>query len=419
MARFQLEAEVPETGVQSATRNIARTAARVGESALGAPGDIASGLLGLGEYASQKLGYEPSILGTTRDYIPTSDTFKKYGTDVIAKYLPEGYLEPQGTYEKLADELVGDFVSFITPTAGPLKVGAKTAAKIAGAGNAAKFGAQQLDLGEGTQEGVKLGAMLAASFLGLPKLDAYKNALYDAARDSLPEGARVSADDLLPAIKKVEHRVNLGHAGEAEKEAIGYLKSIEDKISRKNLDNVSKNEIPLDSVWQLKKDLNEMAFKSSRPAETKAAQQMLRPVKDALAKTIESARSEAPGFVSNLQVADEIHRAINSSGPLGQFLKDNIKFDAFKSPLTSALLGGAYYAGLPVVKAGVGGALGKNIYLAGESIIKSPEVRKYYSKTIQAALRENATQTRKFSRLLDNALQKEGEEQSGRYVLSN
>lgn len=412
MARFQLDAEIPETGIQSAARNATRTVARAGEAALGAPGDIASGLLGLGEFAAKKLGAtKPTLFGEAQKIIPTSDTFKRYGTDVIAKFLPEGYLEPQGNYEKLADELVGDFVSFITPTTGPLKLGVKTAAKIAGAGTAAKFGAQQLDLGEGTQEGVKLGGMLAASFLGLPKLDAYKNALYDAARENLPEGAQVAATELRPAIKKVEHRATLGHASSAEKEALDYLKSVDEKIVQ--------NKIPLDSVWQLKKDLNEMAFKSSRPAETKAAQQLLRPVKEALGKTIEAARSEAPGFVSNLLAADEIHRAVNSAGPLGQFLKENIKFDAFKSPLTSALLGASYYVGAPVIKAGVGAALGKNIYLAGEAIVKSPEVRKYYAKTMQAALKQNATQVRKFSRLLDNALQKENEEESGRYVLSD
>ncbi len=413
MARFQLEAEVPETGIQSTTRNIARTVARAGEAALGAPGDIASGLLGIGEFAAKKLGAtKPTVFEQARKIIPTSETVKKYGTDTIAKYLPEGYLEPQGTYEKLADELVGDFVSFITPAVGPLKLGAKTAAKIAGAGSAAKFGAQKLDLGEGAQEGVKLGAMLATSFAGQPRLNAYKNSLYDAARENLPEGAKVSAIELKLAIRKVEHAATLGHISAAEKEALDYLRSVEDKITQ--------NKVPLESVWQLKKDLNEMAFKSSRLAETKAAQQILRPVKEALAKTIEGARSEYPAFVNNLSAADEIHRAINSSGPMGQFLRDNINFDALKSPLTSALLGGAYYAGLPVLKTGVGAAVGKELYLAGEAFLKSPEVRKYYGRTVQAALKQNATQTKKFSHLLDNSLAKE-EEQSpkGRYILSS
>jgi hypothetical protein len=414
MARFELEPEVAETGLQSGVRNVARGIARAGEAALGAPGDILSGALGLGEYAAKKIGAtKPTVFEQARKIVPTSETVRKYATENIAKFLPEGYLEPQSNYEKLADELIGDFVSFITPTTGPLKLGAKTAAKIAGAGTAAKFGAQQLDLGEGTQEGVKLGAMLATSLGGRPKLDAYKNSLYEAARENLPEGARVSASELSPAIKAVEKRATLGHASAAEKEAIDYLRSVEDKISGKT--------IPLDSVWQLKKDLNEMAFKSSKVAETKAAQQLLRPVKDALGKTIEGARTQFPAFVNNLSMADEIHRAVNASGPLGQFLRDNIKFDAFKSPLTSALLGGAYYAGMPVIKTGVGAAVGKNLYLAGEAALKSPEVRKYYAKTVGAALKENVTQTKKFSRLLDDSLSKEQAKESpeGRYILSS
>ncbi len=415
MARFELDVDAPETGLSSGVRNIARSAARAGEAALGTPGDIASGVLGLGEMGAKALGAtKPTVFGELQKIIPTSETVKKYGTDTIAKFLPEGYLEPQGEYEKASDELISDFVSFITPAAGPLKLGVKSAGLIAGAGNVAKQFAKELEWGEGTQQGVKLGAMLATSLAGAPKLNAYKNSLYEAARENLPEGAYVSAEKLLPAIKKAEKIATAGHVSAAEKEALEFLTSTQDKI------RYNSKTVPLESVWQLKKDLNDWAFKSSKVAETKAAQQLLKPVREGLNETLKSARSSYPKFVDNLFAADEIHRAVNTSGPVGQFLRDNIKFDTLKSPLTSALLGASYVAGAPVVKAGLAAGLGKNIYLAGEAALKSPQVRKYYGDTIKAALKQNATALLKNTRLLDEALSKQegGAEAQGRYVLS-
>lgn len=419
MARFQLEPKAPETGIGSVGRNIARTVARAGESALGTPGDILSGVLGLGELGAQKLGAtKPTIFNEIRQFIPTSETVKKYGTESIAKFLPQGYLEPQGEYEKLADELVGDFVSFVTPTVGPLKIGTKAAAAITGAGNAAKQLAKSVDLGEGAQEGVKLGAMLATSLAGLPKLNAYKDSLYTAARENLPEGARTSAEKLIPSIRKAEKIATKGHVGAAEKEALDFLKSVEDKIAH------GSKTVSLDSVWQLKKDLNDWAFKSSKVAETKAAQQLLRPVKEGLTETLNDARKEYPKFVDNLFAADEIHKAVNSSGKIGQFLREHISFDALKSPLTSALAGASYASGFPIIKGGIGLGIGKGLYLAGEAALKSPQVRKYYIDVIQAAARKNATQLLKSTRLLDQALLKEQNQSKSegpfsRFVLSS
>lgn len=411
MARFELETEVPGTGISGGARQLARSAARAGEAALGAPGDIASGLLGIGEWGAQKLGAtKPTLFGELRKLVPTSETVRKYGTETIARFLPEGYLQPQDEYEQAADELIGDFVSFVTPLSGPLKIGAKSAALISGAGTAAKQLAKSLDFGEGAQQGVKLGAMLATSLAGQPRLNAYKESLYEAAHEALPEGAYVSAEKLLPSIRKAEKFATAGHVSAAEKEALEYLRSVEDKI------RYGSKTVPLDSVWRLKKDLNEMAFKSSRVAETKAAQQLLRPVREGLNETIKDARKAYPKFVDNLTAADEIHKAVNSSGIVGQFLRDNIKLDALKSPLTSTVLGMSYMAGVPVVKGSLAAGLGKSIYLAGEAAVKSPQVRKYYADTIKAAMRQNATATLKSARLLDNALAKE-EGNEGRYVL--
>lgn len=415
MSRFQLDVDAPETGLASGARNIARSAARAGEAALGTPGDIASGVLGLGEMGAKALGAtKPTVFGELKKIIPTSETVKKYGTDTIAKFLPEGYLEPQGEYEKAADELISDFVSFITPAAGPLKLGVKSAGLIAGAGNAAKQFTKELDFGEGTQQAVKLGAMLITSLAGAPKLNAYKESLYEAARENLPEGAYVSAEHLLPSIKKAEKIATAGHIGAAEKEALEFLRSTEDKI------RYGSKTMPLESVWQLKKDLNNWAFKSSKVAETKAAQQLLKPVREGLNDTLKSARKSYPKFVDNLSMADEIHRAVNTSGPVGQFLRENVKFDSLKSPLTSALLGMSYAAGAPVVKTALAAGLGKSVYLAGEAALKSPQVRKYYANTINAAIKQNATALLKNTRLLDNALAQEQESEApqGRYELS-
>src|SRR5574337_1280242 len=101
-----------ESLLGSGLRNLLRTDVRIGESLLGTPGDIQSGLLGLGNLGLQKLtGKRPlpeKILP-----LPTTEEIRGI-TSKASQYLPEeyrGYVEPQTPQQESFDEFSQDLTS--------------------------------------------------------------------------------------------------------------------------------------------------------------------------------------------------------------------------------------------------------------------------------------------------------------------
>src|SRR5580692_725513 len=117
--RWELVEETPQEspGLNSVARHGARTVARAAETALGLPGDLASLALSGVNLAHKGITgeYSPSI-ETAQGYLPTAEKIRQKVTTPLEKnVLPEGYLTPKDEYEQLADNLVSDFVSIITP----------------------------------------------------------------------------------------------------------------------------------------------------------------------------------------------------------------------------------------------------------------------------------------------------------------
>jgi hypothetical protein len=384
-----------ESILQTGIRGAARSTARGVESTLGAPGDVASGGLGIIQSAGKKItGKEDQLVSLLQSVIPTSETFHKYGTENVAKLLPHGYLEPQNDYEKDADQVVKDIAGFASPFLGPLKTGLKTATKLAGIGNLASFAAKKVGVEEKGQQAVKIGSMLAASLAGASNAKAYKNELYDAAESAIPEGAKASATYLEPALLKVEKKLLQGDVGEKEEAALSFIDSIRGKV------NPQTGEIPLESLWKFKKQYNERVYSPYNTVENRAATDYLHPVQDALMDSIDKSKSKYPEFVNNLHKADDFNAGIASTAEIGKFFERNIGNLKLLSPYTPLLLGAAF-VNHPYLA--VAGAItyGSTVM---KSLIKHPEVKKYYYKTIKAALSENTTQFLRGAKQLDKAL---------------
>lgn len=379
-----------ESFPEAALRNVARTGARGIESLLGLPGDIAQGLLGLTNIGLEKFTRQPSPLPRTTP-IPTSETIREELTKPIGEAIAPGYLEPKGTAEEVADAFVSDLIPLLLPVKGKLPLGRALAT--AGIGSAVGLGTKQLGLSPQTQEKAKVGAMVATSLFGVPNVRKYMEKLYDIAEESIPANARVSTKNLVPNLDKISKSIGKG-IPTPSKDAV---RRIVDDIKMKT----AGGSIPVSDAWQIKKDLNELAFAKTSP---KGLEKMLPTLVNDFNGLLEQAGKSNPNFISALREADNIYQGINKASAFKKWVNNNINLDKLVHP-TTALVLGEHPQGF--IKGALGAFGAKGLYNRIESSFRSGSVAKYYAQAAKAAASQNIPAATRAIKRLDNALVKE------------
>ena len=379
-------------------RHLARTDARIAESLLGAPGDIASGILGLGNLATKAItGQE--YLPNELPILPTSESTKKNITSALEVISPEAakIVEPQTQTEENIDEYIQDLTSFLHPIGGKGNLVRK--AVIPTIGHVAKYGAQQLGLSKPWQQGIKVGTMLASSLYGKPSLEKQASQLYNTAEETLPQGIKLSAKPIEQSIDKLRKVLSHGDMTPS-KEFIGQrINSLRNVIDQEK-------QIPLEDALQFIKDFNEFYAEGKVP---KVARSYMHELMSGIDKVIDSGKSQAPKSIKSFQDAREIWRTINTSSDVNDFVQ-NISDKIFKK-VTSPLTG--YFFGIPQAAAGAAGskALGGFSKLADRAF-RSNKVLKAYANTAASAAKENAAATSRSLLELDKTLNNEFPEYS-------
>jgi hypothetical protein len=128
--------------------------------------------------------------------------------------------------------------------------------------------------------------------------------------------------------------------------------------------------------------------------------------------------SHHPEFATIQKEANSLREGLESSTKVGSFLKKHVNIEKFASPKTLGAFGLYHLIGgtspLKIAK-NIGGALvAKGIYSTIQSF-ENPAVRKYYTKTVQAALRKNIPLAAKYAHQLDRAIREEHEQ--GDYIV--
>ena len=393
-----------------ALRNVTRTAARATESVLGLPGDIASGALGLGGIASEKLLGKP-FLPSLREHIPTSETVKKYVTEPIGKLLPEKYLEPQSKEEEISDEFFSDLSSLLVPLGGSTKLG--HSALVAGSGNIAKWATKELGGSERAQTGAKIGGMLLSSLGGLRKTNQYMRSLYDKAEQLLPTAYKAPAPELSKKMGELNKSLNVGIMTPSKKALLEPVDAIQSILQRNN------NLLPTVEAISLKRDINELIRDADFPD---AARKQMKSVVNDINKSINRVGETYPEFLKTIIEADNVLAGLNEGSKVSHFLNKHLTASHLFHPITLAILGihGAT-GGLSTLAQSAGGVFGslalKEGYGVLESFAKSSGIRNYYAKTVGAALKGNAPQALKYANKLDQEIKKQEQEQGEFIVL--
>lgn len=378
-------------------RNVGRGGLRAAETIVGSPGDILSMIndwikkpvsekfSGLKSSAYEDLLILPYIL-------PTSDTLK----NISEKYIPGA--KPHNEVEQFADDIAETAASIFSP-GGALKKSAsfgKNArfALLASLGaNTLKHGAVQLSGDETKGELVKAGALVMTSFLNKKGAAKVISEAYDPLLKQLSKYRPIDAKRLKNLSTHLIKEMKKGTGAASEKFIIEECREI--------LKKIKDGKIRPDELYAVKRSLNEKLSKVvyDNPKSAPRARKLAKSLAGEIKENLKFVEKIDPKLYKQLTAWDTAYAAMANSDFLTKWM------GKYRSvvPITSGLLP---LIGVSSHGAALGGAAAYQASKVGYRIAKSPELRKYYTKTTTAAVKENAKDFNRSLKKLDEAYQK-------------
>lgn len=402
---WKLKQSVPdntdETLPQLGVRIGLRTAARIGETVAGLPGDIASAGLGAANYLTS--GAVPTYKQVQEKLpisLPTSQNIKEFHEKATGDYL-----KPQNAAEEIGDEFVGLVSALVSPAKGvagltsAAKIGkalskAPKAAKVAGAALGGAQAIKALGGSEFAQEGTKLGIMLASGLPGGRKALGEKAKEAYAVVDSIPETVTHKVPGLEKSLKTLQKYTEVGHLTEDKKFLQEFIGSVEGSIEKgsKRTFKAGKTSveraIPIKEMAQLEKDANQLLRDYKMP---KQARSQLTGLKEEFEKSLKEYGETNKPWLNAYEESKDIYRGLHQRSKVSQFLEEHTSIQSlFKSGFTKSLLfGGSLYAPGKTIGAAVVGTAVKQGLKGAELLINSGNARKYYWDALKAAADDN------------------------------
>ena len=396
-------------------RNIGRSVARAGETALGAPRAIGDFLESIVPEKALKAGAEKiglrqpveKALEITKKVAPYK-LFPK-SEDIrenVTKFLFGEKLEPKNEWERKSDDLISDFAALALPLPGSqLKV--IKPALLAIGGNLASELSEHLGGSKNQQTLAKLGTILAGSMINPKAAVNLKDELFQKEASALPSNASVDNSRLRNSVAELKNKIKKGGVSDADKPALKEISKIEKLL------NGPQTEI--DVLKEIKKKINVARgsiykqLEGNKPG-IKTAKARL----DQVAKTVDNSLKEYgkqnPEWMTYYKQANEVHGAIEQSKRARTQIGKALKKYGPHSVLP--LFGVGHLAGAIPTATGLAstGLVGTGVVGAGEiaaKALKSPTLRKLYLELIKSGLKEDVVAIRENAKKLEKELQKE------------
>jgi hypothetical protein len=370
-------------------RHLSRIASRVVETIGGSVGDIES-LIQSGIFAGlEKLtgmkADEKVREQAKQDRLPTSGELKKFSQEAT-----KGFTTPQNKLEETGDE----FAETIASLLGPMKF--RKALGVGVAASLAKEGLKVAGTSEGTQEVGKLGTMFLSSMYNPGGAMKYANNLYNRA-DALSRGASVQSH------VSQGHLVNLLNdlkKGVTTTEKNSVIKPIEDLLKKYK----QGGKILVHDLTAAKRDIHAIM---KDPETLKGSKKLLKSVGHEIDEAIKPYERINPSFSKVYRPANEIFGAVAEGNKAANLIH---KVAGHKSILGAVVaemaIGHPEYL-MPTL-ATYGGTLATaKTFDFFSRLKKSPELRKYYGKAIEAAIKEDGLSLRKYSNKIDEIMREE------------
>lgn len=371
-----------------------RSLSRIGETVLGAPGDIAS--------------FISSLFGKEQNILPTSGQLKN-----VSEKITRGYTKPETEFEKGFDEFTSDVATFALPGSGHYSLARNIGIPIVG--NLVKQGLKYGNSDEKTQAYSKLGTMVALDLIsrrsgGIKK---YINNLWNDAEASVPKGVSIDAKSLEKSLDNLEKSLTAGGKKPSTSKSLEKILEIKGEIKN--------GKIPLQRLVPFRKSINEVidemgGFSHEVPFRYRPqAKYNLNQVKS---KVIDSVNEYADKFNPELakkwRDANEAWAAYSQSNKVANFLQKKLPFIP-KSQAVQTLFSYSPTVGiaavskmsLPIAGATAASAGAYQGYKILDRVVRSPLLRKYYAGVVKNASAGNVPQTSKNLKALDNYFEKE------------
>lgn len=412
---YGMEAQPEAEGVGSKLlRGGLRSAARIGESALGLPGDIASGVLGAGSYLTG--GAIPNYEELQKELpisLPTSQNVR----EGVTKQLTGEYLEPQNKVEGFIDNVMGDIVSFMAP--GKLLSKAKflnpkvikaaqfflpsegagltSAAKKSFASNFAGMATEELTGSKSLGAGAKMLTILGSNIKGgRASLNKLKDEKYSQVRQILDtEQPRVKATNI-NAMEQELWKLSENKVIGSKNEKV--LKDLAKTLNRSHV----ADKIPVESAWSVRSSIREMMREGEIP---KTLSKQVDKVVDGLTDVLNEYGTTNKAFGDALQGADALTQGLYAQSQITKNLKALGASEVIQSKAARYLLGLGSLKTIPAVAAGIGAAkVAGNASHYFDLVMSNTSVRKYLSEVYKQSFKENKAGTLKAIRNLEKAI---------------
>lgn len=404
------ESEKTERDIE---RNISRGLSRMGEKAIGLPGDIVNFV----QHITGKKAAEFPL--------PTSTSLQEK-----SEKWSQGYTTPQNEFEKKSDEFLGDVAGMMI-LGGPGRTSGAILARTLGvplAGNLAQEGVKYATGDEKKAAQAKMGAMFILDLIfarrditgnrgltGSPRT--YVSELFNEAENSIPQGAMADAINLQNTLTTV--RTDLQRGGTSPT-TTAALKKIDEALNVINNGQIEVRELPA-----FRRNINAIAEQMGAwnvelpPNLRRQAINNLGQVRRSIIEAGENyGRTQNPQFLQYWQAANEASSVLNRSNVVSSYIQRNYgnKFVSKGAKLLFGVgAGGAFCTTLkvsPVAAAVTGTAVTASslIYQSGKvlyRIMESPTLRHYYLDSVTAAMNGQKSVMIQNLAKLDKALEEE------------
>lgn len=368
---------------QGILRTGARTAARATESVAGLPGDVASALLGLGNYLTKgKIPQYSKVQEKLPISLPTSGQIRKFHEPYTGEYL-----KPQSKTEEFFDDVTSDIATLLLPIKG--KVPFKSALLRALPANVASWATEKVGGGPLFQAGAKLGTFILSGLKGgRQKVENLSKSTY-ALAEPMAEKILFNPTKSINTADKIYEAVRKG-AKTTSDEALS-------KPLRDFLKFAEKGKVSAKDMWDQSKKLNNIIFNANID---KNAKRQLGSIVQTINEEIKNAGKSNPEFLKLFDSARDLSRGLIESSKISQFFNKHLSLEGFlKDPITKTLL--FTYFGKPGLVTLGGAFAAKEGLKAAELLVKSPTARKAYGDMITNALANNVTAVSKDLAKLD------------------
>ncbi len=395
-----------------ASRLGGQLALRGAESIVSIPRETAEFLESIVPTELLQKGAEKLGLGRGAEFL--MDSMKKYApyklfptaeqTREFTKELFGDLFEPKSEAEEKIGETFGEFAALTFPFLGAVKP--LRAFLLSTGANAAKSIGDWVGLGDKNSNRLKLGTYVVGSLIHPKAAENFYKRNYKAARDILPENAKVDTQSFASKLDELESGFKKGGISSADKPALQQIKNIRNEMEGAVT--------PVDSIVEFKKKLNIARGDIYKQLEgnksgIKTANRNLEMISNATDGALDTYAQYNPTWGKFQREANNSFAAVKSSERASKFLKSKLPKIAITHVGLSALLG--HFAGIQgAITAGVAGTATVPVYHAAQTlnkIMRSKPLRKEYFNLYQEAAKGNLPAVAKSVRLLDEGLKGE------------